>query len=99
MFQRHAADQILRELQNHPDMWLQVVHILQNSQNLNTKFFALQVSFVLKIVFICVSINIKYLEAEQRLSNQSFMAIAPLWDRPTILVDGHYANWSCAFEF
>ncbi|VAH96428.1 unnamed protein product [Triticum turgidum subsp. durum] len=24
-------------------MWLQVVHILQNSQNLNTKFFALQV--------------------------------------------------------
>jgi hypothetical protein len=99
VFQRHAADQILRELQNHPDMWLQVVHILQNSQNLNTKFFALQVSFVLKIVFICVSINIKYLEAEQRLSNQSFMAIAPLWDRPTILVDGHYANWSCTFEF
>ncbi|XP_021309740.1 protein EXPORTIN 1A isoform X2 [Sorghum bicolor] len=41
--QRHAADQILRELQNNPDMWLQVVHILQNSQNLNTKFFALQV--------------------------------------------------------
>jgi hypothetical protein len=45
VFQRHAADQILRELQNNPDMWLQVVHILQNSQNLNTKFFALQVSF------------------------------------------------------
>ncbi|PUZ69349.1 hypothetical protein GQ55_2G100800 [Panicum hallii var. hallii] len=41
--ERHAADQILRELQNNPDMWLQVVHILQNSQNLNTKFFALQV--------------------------------------------------------
>lgn len=41
--ERAAADQILRELQNNADMWLQVVHILQNSQNLNTKFFALQV--------------------------------------------------------
>ncbi|CAM0878206.1 unnamed protein product [Alopecurus aequalis] len=41
--ERNAADQILRDLQNNPDMWLQVVHILQNSQNLNTKFFALQV--------------------------------------------------------
>ncbi|KAJ0983140.1 hypothetical protein J5N97_011395 [Dioscorea zingiberensis] len=41
--ERQAADQILRELQNNPDTWLQVVHILQNSQNLNTKFFALQV--------------------------------------------------------
>ncbi|OEL25470.1 Protein EXPORTIN 1A [Dichanthelium oligosanthes] len=40
--ERSAADQILRDLQNNPDMWLQVVHILQNSQNLNTKFFALQ---------------------------------------------------------
>lgn len=42
--QRTAADQILRELQNNPDMWLQVVHILQNTKSLNTKFFALQVS-------------------------------------------------------
>ncbi|XP_021846301.1 protein EXPORTIN 1A isoform X2 [Spinacia oleracea] len=41
--ERAAADQILRELQNNQDMWLQVVHILQTSQNLNTKFFALQV--------------------------------------------------------
>lgn len=41
--QRAAADQILRELQNNPDMWLQVVHILQNTKSLNTKFFALQV--------------------------------------------------------
>ncbi|KAF4380288.1 hypothetical protein F8388_024581 [Cannabis sativa] len=41
--ERTAADQILRELQNNPDMWLQVVHILQNAKNLNTKFFALQV--------------------------------------------------------
>ncbi|KAM7463572.1 hypothetical protein LguiA_031693 [Lonicera macranthoides] len=41
--ERTAADQILRELQNNPDMWLQVVRILSNSQNLNTKFFALQV--------------------------------------------------------
>ncbi|KAK9063110.1 hypothetical protein SSX86_016980 [Deinandra increscens subsp. villosa] len=41
--ERTAADQILRELQNNPDMWLQVVHILSNTQSLNTKFFALQV--------------------------------------------------------
>ncbi|KAJ3696010.1 hypothetical protein LUZ60_001387 [Juncus effusus] len=38
-----AADSALRELQNNPDMWLQVVHILQNSQSPNTKIFALQV--------------------------------------------------------
>lgn len=42
--QRSAADMILRDLQNNPDTWLQVMHILQNTQNLNTKFFALQVS-------------------------------------------------------
>ncbi|KAB2596947.1 exportin-1-like [Pyrus ussuriensis x Pyrus communis] len=41
--ERTAADQILRDLQNNPDMWLQVVHILQSAKNLNTKFFALQV--------------------------------------------------------
>ncbi|KAK3042774.1 hypothetical protein RJ639_001047 [Escallonia herrerae] len=41
--ERSAADQILRELQNNPDMWLQVLHILSNTQNLNTKFFALQI--------------------------------------------------------
>ncbi|KAL2556439.1 Protein EXPORTIN 1A [Forsythia ovata] len=41
--ERTTADHILRDLQNIPDMWLQVVHILSNTQNLNTKFFALQV--------------------------------------------------------
>ncbi|KAD2805599.1 hypothetical protein E3N88_38976 [Mikania micrantha] len=41
--ERTAADHILRELQNNPDMWLQVVHILSNTKSLNTKFFALQV--------------------------------------------------------
>ncbi|KAL7003799.1 Exportin-1 [Sarracenia purpurea var. burkii] len=41
--ERSAADHILRELQTNPDMWLQVVHILSSTQNLNTKFFALQV--------------------------------------------------------
>ncbi len=60
-FQRNAADQILRDLQNNPDMWLQVVHILQNSHNLNTKFFALQVSFRTSLVshvrFLCNSIK------------------------------------------
>ncbi|KAA3468518.1 protein EXPORTIN 1A-like [Gossypium australe] len=40
---RATADQILRYLQNNPDMWLQVVHILQQTKSLNTKFFALQV--------------------------------------------------------
>ncbi|XP_044405673.1 uncharacterized protein [Triticum aestivum] len=39
---RSATDLILRDLQNNPDMWLQVVHILLNSQNLNTEFFSLQ---------------------------------------------------------
>lgn len=47
--QRTAADQILRDLQNNPDMWLQVMHILQNTKNLNTKFFALQVSWLIAI--------------------------------------------------
>ncbi|GAA0141843.1 transporter [Lithospermum erythrorhizon] len=41
--ERASADQVLRDLQNNPNMWLQVVHILSNTQNLNTKFFALQV--------------------------------------------------------
>lgn len=55
--QRSAADQILRELQNNPDTWLQVVHILQNSQSLNTKFFALQVSWK-QFNSICLWCNI-----------------------------------------
>lgn len=41
--ERAAADHVLRDLQNNPEMWLQVVHILTNAQNLNTKFFALQI--------------------------------------------------------
>ncbi|CAI9087054.1 OLC1v1021020C1 [Oldenlandia corymbosa var. corymbosa] len=41
--ERAAADHILRDLQNNPDMWLQVVHILSSTKELNTKFFALQV--------------------------------------------------------
>ncbi|XP_022744979.1 protein EXPORTIN 1A-like isoform X9 [Durio zibethinus] len=43
--ERAHADQILRDLQNNPDMWLQVVHILQQTKSLNTKFFALQGAF------------------------------------------------------
>ncbi|THG11400.1 hypothetical protein TEA_018509 [Camellia sinensis var. sinensis] len=43
--ERTAADHILRDLQNIPEMWLQVVHILSNTQNLNTKFFALQETY------------------------------------------------------
>ncbi|WJX83646.1 Exportin-1 [Trifolium repens] len=34
---------ILCDLQNNPDRVLQVMHILQNTQNLNAKFFTLQV--------------------------------------------------------
>lgn len=41
--ERAAAEWILRDLQAHPDTWMQVVSILQNLQNLNTKFFSLQV--------------------------------------------------------
>jgi exportin-1 len=41
--QRSAADSILRDLHNDPDLWLEVMHILENTQKLNTKFFALQV--------------------------------------------------------
>ncbi|GLT29273.1 hypothetical protein SLA2020_041500 [Shorea laevis] len=41
--ERAHADQILRDMQNNPDMWLQVVHILRHTKSLNTKFFALQV--------------------------------------------------------
>ncbi|KAK4489825.1 hypothetical protein RD792_000469 [Penstemon davidsonii] len=41
--ERTAADHILRDLKNNSDMWLQVVHILSHTQNLKTKYFALQV--------------------------------------------------------
>lgn len=41
--QRAAAERILRQLQDHPDTWTRVVTILQNSQNINAKFYALQV--------------------------------------------------------
>ncbi|KAJ7518088.1 hypothetical protein O6H91_21G054800 [Diphasiastrum complanatum] len=41
--ERAAAERILRQLQEHPETWTRVVTILQNSQNLNSKFFALQV--------------------------------------------------------
>ncbi|KAI5082300.1 hypothetical protein GOP47_0002043 [Adiantum capillus-veneris] len=40
---RAAAERILRQLQEHPETWTRVVAILQNSQNINTKFYALQV--------------------------------------------------------
>ncbi|PNY11488.1 exportin-1-like protein [Trifolium pratense] len=57
--QRTAADQILRELQNNPDMWLQVMHILQKTQNLNTKFFALQVSFLNYVLWLRIPLHLK----------------------------------------
>ncbi|GJR93399.1 KAT8 regulatory NSL complex subunit 3 [Tanacetum coccineum] len=43
---RTADDHILRELQNNPYTLLQVVHILSNTANLNTEFFAFQSSKV-----------------------------------------------------
>jgi hypothetical protein len=42
-FQRAAAERVLRQLQEHPDTWTRVVAVLQNSQNLNSKFYALRV--------------------------------------------------------
>lgn len=54
LWQRTAADHILRDLQNNPDMWLQVVHILSSTQSLNTKFFALQVCVIMIIAVFLV---------------------------------------------
>ncbi|CAI0561298.1 unnamed protein product [Linum tenue] len=54
--ERAAADRILQDLQGNPDMWLQVVHILQNTKNLNTKFFALQVAdLVTALILVLIS--------------------------------------------
>ncbi|KAF3779403.1 EXPORTIN 1A protein [Nymphaea thermarum] len=64
--ERAAADQILRELQNNPDTWLQVVHILQNSQNLNTKFFALQASYIYAVLEGVIKYRWNALPVEQR---------------------------------
>lgn len=61
LWQRTAADQILRELQNNPDTWLQVVHILQNSHNLNTKFFALQVTCRVLLYEVKLSVGVNML--------------------------------------
>lgn len=58
--QRSAADSILRDLQNNPDMWLQVMHILQNTQNLNTKFFALQVCLLFTEPILDLLLPTKY---------------------------------------
>ncbi|CAK9231678.1 unnamed protein product [Sphagnum troendelagicum] len=41
--ERAAAERVLRQLQEHPDTWTRVVAVLQNSQNLNSKFYALRV--------------------------------------------------------
>ncbi|KFK37753.1 hypothetical protein AALP_AA3G025500 [Arabis alpina] len=41
--ERAAADNILRDLKANPDTWLQVVHILQSTRSMHTKYFALQV--------------------------------------------------------
>ncbi|GAQ89407.1 exportin 1 [Klebsormidium nitens] len=41
--ERSAAERVLRQLQEHPDTWTRVVDILQKSQVIDSKFFALQV--------------------------------------------------------
>lgn len=43
LLQRSAAERVLRQLQEHPDTWTRVVDILQKSQVIDSKFFALQV--------------------------------------------------------
>lgn len=52
IFQRAAADNILRDLKANPDTWLQVTHILQNTRSTHTKYFALQVSLVNLLIYI-----------------------------------------------
>ncbi|CAH8336370.1 unnamed protein product [Eruca vesicaria subsp. sativa] len=41
--ERTAAENILRDLKDNHDTWLQVPHILQNTRSTHTKYFALQV--------------------------------------------------------
>ncbi|GMI84036.1 hypothetical protein HRI_002072900 [Hibiscus trionum] len=48
--ERAQADQILRHLQNNPDMWLQVVHILQQTLRFCHKEFQLWL-FLLHLLF------------------------------------------------
>lgn len=38
----------MRDLKANPDTWLQVVHILQNTRSMHTKYFALQVSLLIQ---------------------------------------------------
>lgn len=45
--QRAAAERVLRLLQEHSDTWTRVVDILQKSQDINSKFYALQVGHLL----------------------------------------------------
>ena len=40
--QRTAAERVMRQLQEHPEMWTRVDAILETSSNANSKFFALQ---------------------------------------------------------
>lgn len=42
--QRNAAEKILQLFQDHPDSWTRVDGIIEQTQNLNSKFFALRVS-------------------------------------------------------
>jgi hypothetical protein len=45
-FQRAAAERELQALQDHPDTWQRVDAIIEQTQNENTKFFALRVRAV-----------------------------------------------------
>ena len=42
--QRKVAENVLKKLQEAPDAWTRVDGILEQSQNQQTKFFALQVN-------------------------------------------------------
>ena len=44
--QRNAAENLLKQLQEHPEAWTRVDGILEQSKNQQTKFFALQVGYI-----------------------------------------------------
>ncbi|PKA51772.1 hypothetical protein AXF42_Ash008001 [Apostasia shenzhenica] len=82
--ERAAADHVLRELQSNPDTWLQVVHILKNTQNLKTKFFALQMitknfedypEHRLKFFSLLQAIAIYCFQAVVQLSSQQLQVV------------------------
>lgn len=56
--ERTAAERVMRQLQEHPEMWTRVDAILETSSNANSKFFALQVlESVIKFRWLALPAN------------------------------------------